>query len=214
MKRFASILLFLCLLFPTAIKAQQQQICRFRDATNKTRLVNTRQFDLTFPTTRIGLHTLSTGYFYDGANLRRWLGAQVNTDDIASTTYMPYVANFSHLWDTVNDNWDRMTGMEIKLSVKDMMALLTYSANMFLVGDTWYDWTGAQMNSDAVVATTRAPYVGSFGMAYDNTGAVWQRLNLLGSFADGVATTENGLVTASMNYGYNGTTFDLLRISD
>jgi len=86
------------------------------------------------------------------------------------------VGNFNHIWDVVNDNWDRMSGVEITLSMKDVFALLTYSANMFLVGDTWNDWTGSQMDEETIAETGYSPWVQNFNYGYDEDNTVWRRL--------------------------------------
>jgi hypothetical protein len=153
------------------------------------------------------LEVISMTYYYDGTTSRRWHGVQVNQDNISSDTYMPYVGNFNHAWDAQNDNWDRMTGTDITLSWKDVFALFTYNANMFYVPDAWQDWVGAQMNSDAVAATTAAPWVGNFGHFYQTDATNWARRS--GETADGgdIAATVDAAYNFNLTYGWNGATW-------
>jgi len=172
-------------------------------------VISTKLMDGTFiPITDIGIETLAGNYFWESGSARfeAWAGTAINIDDIASTTEMPYVGNFNHMWDTVNDNWDRMTGFEIRLSVKDMMALLTYSANMFLVGDTWYDWTGGAM-SDAMGAAPSVPWVGSMNAFYDGTNyRRWQGTTA----ADGL-TYPNAPQVIAVTMLDNGATINMAK---
>lgn len=153
-----------------------------------------------------GLVTLDLLQFFDGSDWRRVTGAALDSDDIASTTVVPYVGNFNYLYDTVNDNWDRMSGYDIKLSFKDVFALFTYSATMFMVGDTFYDWRGAAMNDDAVLNTVTAPWVGSFNMMHDTVGDSWERFHAHAA-GDALSATQMGLDVLGYTLFYDGTDY-------
>jgi len=183
MKKFficINFLLLVCWATPVYAQAQRQVYSRTRDATLAANVARVTQLTVSFPATYMGLSTRSGNYFYDtdGSAWRWWLGDAIDSDDIASTTKMPYVGNFNHIWDVVNDNWDRMSGVEITLSMKDVFALLTYSANMFLVGDTWNDWTGSQMDEETIAETGYSPWVQNFNYGYDEDNTVWRRFNM------------------------------------
>lgn len=166
MKKLVTFLVFISILCVSTLAwappAGSNVQIRDRNSNNK---ADVAQAAATIANSLFGLVGLNIQYFYDGTQPRWVVGGQLNTDDIASTTYVPYYGSFNHLWDTVNDDWDRMTGFEIKLSAKDMFALLVYSANMFLVGDTFYDWQGAVL-ADGLTYPT-APWVLS-AMMVDN----------------------------------------------
>jgi len=141
---------------------------------------------------------------YDGTTWDRLTVGANDSDDVPSTTQGLDVRSFGYMWDTVNDDWDRMTGFEIKLSAKDMFALLVYNANLFMVGDTWQEWIGAPMDADNVSENTDAPWVGSF--LYGHDGTAWDRLTTTES-GDALSATIPGLTTVSMNHFYDGTNF-------
>jgi len=71
---------------------------------------------------------------------------------------------------------------------------------------------GDPLTHDDIVPATVVPYYGTFLHAYDSTGAVFQRVNLLATNADGIALDVNSLMTASVMYGYNGATLDMIRL--
>lgn len=113
MKRILTLFAILASLFVcTAASAQasRQTISRIRgNSTDLTHVVDVTLFGNTFDDgTQYGLHALAGVYFYDGANFRWWLGAQMNADNIAATTYAPWVGSFAHGWDSVGSVWERV----------------------------------------------------------------------------------------------------------
>ncbi len=55
-------------------------------------------------------------------------------------------------------------------------------------------------------------YTASHQFCYDASSTSWRWVNVIDTQADGQATSLNGQVTSSIGYGYNGTTFDMLRV--
>jgi hypothetical protein len=146
--------------------------------------------------------------FYDGANHRRWLGAQMNADGIATTTVAPWAGVFNMGYDANGANWDRMTLRQAGDGLSaTQMSLETLSYNLFYDGTNYRRWLGAQMNSDAVAATTYAPWTGSFGMLYQTDTSDWARRS--GEAADGgtLAATIDSAYNFSLTYGWDGATW-------
>jgi len=207
MKRiFTLIILALGLCFPGLTLAQQstQRFVRIRDVSNNDWQASVRAFDLTFPATRYGLYTLSAGYFYDGGNLRRWLGAQMNSDNVAATTYAPWSGTFLHAYDTGASAWQRLT----MTAAGDALAAATeginsLSYNLFYDGTNYRRWLGAQINSDAISADTYVPYIGNFGHFYDITNGNWRRFSGDELSSDTVPTTTIAPYVGGFNHAYD-----------
>lgn len=62
----------------------------------------------TYSTQVTGLASLSFNSFWDGSNWRRWSGAQLNSDNIAATTYGVDARSYLFGYDSAGGNWDRI----------------------------------------------------------------------------------------------------------
>lgn len=71
MKKLLAFLISFLFAVPAFGQAQQQTFTRIRDGSVATQLANVYQFDLTFATTRWGLHVLAGLYAYDGTQMKR-----------------------------------------------------------------------------------------------------------------------------------------------
>ena len=160
--------------------------------------------------------SLGLNYYYDLdiTAPQIWTGREMDIDDIPVTTRAPYTGSFLHGFDDVNNDWDRLAGLDITLSAKDMFGLLVFSATGYHnLSDGWFtDWQGDALNSDSIPNTQGAPYVGSFLHGWHASDALWQRIVILDA-ADGVALSNHGLMTYSAMAGYNGATLDMVRLS-
>lgn len=177
---------------------------RDRNSANKADVAQPNSNDVA--ATVYGLIVQSFLMGFDGATWDRLTVGDNDNDDLATTIQGLDVRSFGYMWDTVNDNWDRMTGFEIKLSAKDMYALLTYNANLFIVGDTWEDWTGSAAG-DALDADATAPWVIGLNHFYDGTNyRRWQGITA----ADGL-TYPTAPWTLSPIFLDNGATLDMAK---
>jgi len=214
MKKIVFILTFLFAL-PTFGQSIKDTNVRIRDNTDQTMMADVQAYTATLAATVRGLLGLSITYFLDtdAAVPTAWSGAAVNADDLASTLKMPRVGSFLYGYDDINDNWDRFAGLDITLSAKDMFGLLVFSANGYYnLDEGWFDdWQGGNLDGDDIAATQDAPYVGSFLHGWHVGDALWERLTLT-DHADGLLYTLHGLTTASVMYGDNGATLDMIKV--
>jgi hypothetical protein len=210
MRRFLIILLLLLFVTPAfAQRSNPQTISRIRDGNTPTTFVDVdTDFNLTFATTLNGMYTLSGMYFFDGANMRRWLGAQMNADNVVATTRAPWTANFLFGYDGAT--WDRLTTTAAGDALLVTHAGLdTLSYNLFSDGANYRRWLGGQANVESEDEADYIPFTQSYLRGYDAASSSWRWLNVVDTHADGLALTLNGVNTASFMYIYNGATMDL-----
>ena len=158
------------------------------------------------------LDALTYNLFYDGTNYRRWLGATIS-DAMAAGPVAPFTASHTLFYDGTNHR--RWTGDALGDSLGAATVVpFVGSHNLFYDGANYMRWTGSALNSDAVANTTEAPYVGSFTHGWNLTSSAWSRIPILGTQADSLATTTDGVVTSSVLYGYDsvGADFNMLRL--
>jgi hypothetical protein len=88
----------------------------------------------------------------------------------------------------------------------------TVNFNHFYDGANFRRWLGGTADNDAIASATATPYDQCMLLGYDSAGGVWQRASLLATYADNLALTLNGLMTASVIYGYDGAQLDMARV--
>jgi hypothetical protein len=162
--------------------------------------------------TEDGLDVIGYTHYYDGNNFRRWLGATHAADGLGTDINSPWVGNFNYVYDD-DGNWDRMAATNADDGLgATLQGVITVGLNHFYDGTNYRRWQGAQMNTETLANTSYSPWVQNFNYAYDAAGATWRWVNVINTQADNQATTLNGLVTSSILYGYDGATFDMVRI--
>jgi len=73
-------------------------------------------------------------------------------------------------------------------------------------------WKRIRTDTNGALITNQLTTFPGYGRIQDGDSTVLT--DVLDTQADGQATTINGVVTSSILYGYNGATFDMLRLSD
>lgn len=142
----------------------------------------------------------------DGTTLADVLDAGL--DNAPNTLNGAVTYSFNSFWD--GSAWDRVTAQAAgdALSATQQGAD-TLSFNLFYDGTQFRRWLGAAANSDAVAATTVAPYQLSLGLAYDIDNTQWHRLSFLNSHADNQNVNRGGVWGANVLYLYDGATLDM-----
>lgn len=136
---------------------------RDRNSNNK---ADVAQAAATLASTVFGLVGLNVQYFYDGSDLRWVIGDQVNTDDIAQTTYMPYHAAFLHYLDETNSDWDRAQGSAAGDGLlATQTGIFTLGLNLFYDGSNYRRWQGITAAHNLTLPV--APWNLSVMMGYD-----------------------------------------------
>ena len=162
-----------------------------------------------------GMVVYSANTFWDATNgfFRDWVGDVINKDNISKASIMPYVANFNYGFDTVGDNWDRLTLHAAGDSLSaTQMGLDTTAFVHFFNGTNEQRWTGSILSGETVANTTYAPHVKNMMYGYDSTSASWRWVNVLDAVTDNIAVSQNSLFTTSVMMGYDGATLDMMRI--
>jgi len=125
------------------------------------------------------------------------------------------VFNGNYVYDTGNSDFRRWVAdaADSDAVSEDTLAPYTHGFSLFYDqgNGNWRRDTGDELSSDAVPTTTIAPYRGTFVHGYHVDDDTWEMLRLR-DHADDMATSVHGLVTASVLYGYDGTTLDMLRV--
>jgi hypothetical protein len=109
--------------------------------------------------TAVGLQTLAFNLFYDGTNMRRWLGTAQNSDAVEATVVAPYVSAFNMAYQLDSTKWARIQGETADGGAIAVTADAIYSLALGYVFDGT-DWAplGADSNGDLTVnQTTSTP---------------------------------------------------------
>lgn len=131
--------------------------------------------------------------------------------------YILSVVGLNYGYDASAGDWDRIHadtvggGEAIETAAT---GLVTKSANyVFDVSDSTFEAQQADaVDTDGIVTTSQATYSSSFNLYYDETASDWNRIRGIESHADAMAVSTDGVVTASVLYGFNGATLDMLRL--
>jgi hypothetical protein len=94
---------------------------------------------------------------------------------------------------------------------KIFLGLLVLTA-IILVGIMAFGQSVGPIAESTSASKSNYMYSASHQFCYDATSTSWRWVNVIDNQADGQAATLNGQVTSSIGYGYNGTTFDMLRV--
>lgn len=175
MKTIFTAFLFMLLCSAAWAQTSSQTVTRIRDATGTTTYAQVGQLTLTIPTTTYALAVEAGVYFYDGANMHRWLGGDLGSDAIAAANIAPYTAGFNFYYST-STVWRRQIGGPLAdnlLSTRDMPYTGAYNLFRNSVGDVYQRWTGEAI--DAAISATEpvAPFVGAYSLFWD--GAAIER---------------------------------------
>jgi len=136
---------------------------RDRNSQNK---ADVTQTSITMIADIFGLVTMSIGYFWDGTVPRRIVGDALDTDDIASTTEVPYHGVFLHYLDQTNTDWDRVRGDAAGDSISSTQTgMFTLPLNLFYDGTNYRRWQGTTAAHNLTLPV--APHVLATMMAYD-----------------------------------------------
>lgn len=204
MKKLFGILLFLILVFSSLdvfAQANVQVYCRNRDAMNRLWMSNVRQFGLQFAPNLRGQLTLSGTYWFNGTNMMRWYGAQMNADNIAQATWAPWVGNFNYGFDDAANNWDRLTLRAAADNLAaNQLALEVLSYNLFYDGVNYRRLLGGAL-ADNMVAAPNIVWTGAHNLFYD--GANHRRWTGTQMNADNVAAATYAPWVGSFGFGYD-----------
>lgn len=167
--------------------------------------------DAVAPATTRAPYVQGLGLYFDGANWRRVTGE--TWDTTIANTVAPETIALNAFYDTATATGYRWQGEPYDSSMTAAPTnpgVNAYTA--FYNGANGQYWQGSQMNSETTANTNYAPFVKNYNYCYDATSASWRWVNVINTQADGQAATLNGTVTSSIAYGYNGATFDLMRV--
>lgn len=158
--------------------------------------------------------TIALGAFYDLGTTTgyRWQGEPWD-GNMSATPTNPNVNSFGVFRDNVANTSQYWYGETVDSSMTAApVAPFTAAYNVFYNGTNAQYWQGSILSSETTANTTYAPHAKDMLHAYDATSGSWRWVNVIDSQADGQASTLNGMVTSSINYAYNGTTFDMMRV--
>ena len=149
---------------------------------------------------------------YDPAGAADYIvqfGLDTQADNVVNTSNSAIVSAFGYGFD--GTTWDRVrsTTSAASLATTDI-GWLSISSTYFndLTNGNLHRWDGDVMNSEAIANTNTAPFAQTFNFGYDPDNTTWRWLHVVNSFADDMATTNNGLVVAAPVYGFDGTNLD------
>jgi hypothetical protein len=147
----------------------------------------------------------------DGALSRRATGESWDTMMTAMPTN-PNINAYSVFYDSFTSLSSRWNGAAIADTMGNPTAPYVIGLNAFNDGTNYRRLVGSVLSSETTANTTYAPHAKDMLHCYDATSGSWRWVNVIDTQADGQASTLNGMVTSSIGYGYNGTTFDMLRV--
>lgn len=210
--------LFLTCLIPNTLyaRARPQNDVRIRDNTNPNHRADVLQLNLNMPTSSWGLVTKTGNYFYDatGANWRYWNGIQAATN-LTALPRAPFTLGLPYFYSITSTDLELWRGdpLDSDAIADTTEAPYTGSFGHFydITNGNWRRFSGDELSSDSVPTTTISPYIGSFLHGHHSDDGLWERLKLT-DHQDDLALSLHGLVTASVMYGYDGTTLDMLRV--
>jgi len=171
--------------------------------------LNTDNIGVTVRVPRVGsfLHYLVAGVW-------RRISGRSAADDINPAQQGVDTIAYAHFLNATGPAFQRWTGIQSAaaapgLPIAPWTLDIPYFYNVDGTQLAW--WSGGVLDDDAVVTTSIAPYVGSFGHTYNTVGDVWSRIS---SYA---ATDNLTLPTApfciSVTTLFDGAQLDLARAS-
>jgi hypothetical protein len=140
-----------------------------------------------------------------------WTGALWSAD--MAVTAAPNVNALTTWRDTTNSRNSQWTGEAYDNSMTATPVNPNVNAmTAFYNGTNTQYWNGSVLSSETTVNTGYAPHAKNYTYCYDATSASWRWVNVIDAQADGQASTLNGQVTSAFGYGFNGSTWDMLRV--
>jgi len=148
----------------------------------------------------------------DAAESRRATGETWDTDMVAGPVSMNtnahgvfYNIDSSKGYRATGETWDSdMTAAPVNPSVNAYATFYNGSKGQY--------WQGSVLSAETTANTTYAPHAKNYNYCYDATSSSWRWVNVIDAQADGQASTLNGQVTSAFGYGFNGSTWDMLRV--
>lgn len=170
------------------------------------------------PAGQIAPFTLSLGTFYrtdNTAAYQRWTG-EVWGATMTTAPEAPFVNSLGVFYNTdgaAGTKGYRLTGETVDSSMTAApVAPWVAAYTTFYNGTNSQYWQGSVLSSETTANTTYAPHTKNHNYCYDATSGSWRWVNVIDSQADGQASTLNGMVTSSIGYAYNGSSFDMMRV--